>query len=82
MDPDRERRVVAAIDRTERTLWARGYTAAQAAAAVKTARKWAQGIAAQLSPEIKDQAFEELLNKRLATAANWLERTREGVAGG
>ncbi len=82
MDPEREARIVAAIHNTEVALWAKGYSSEQAAACVKTARKWAQGIADKVSPEIRDQTFEDLLRHRLTTAEKWIERTREGVSAG
>lgn len=82
MDPLREARIIAATHEAEVRLWGKGYTSVQAAACVKTARKWAKGIADQLSPAIRDQAYEDLLTRRLGNAERWLERTREGVAGG
>lgn len=81
MDPIREGRIIAAIADAEQTLWAKGYSVPQAAACMKTARKWASGIADQVSPEIRDQVFEDLLRRRLVNAERWLERQREGVAG-
>lgn len=69
------------IHATEVTLWAKGYTAEQAAACVKTARRWAQGIADKVSPAIRDQTFEDLLRHRLESADTWLERMREGARG-
>jgi hypothetical protein len=48
---------------------------------VKTARKWALGIADKVSPEIRDQTYEDLLRHRLESADVWLERMREGARG-
>ncbi len=79
MDPDREVRIARAIFDTERALCARGYTTQQSAAAVKTARKWAWGIAQQLSPQIRDEGYEDLLRRRLDTAYVWIDRSREGM---
>lgn len=79
MDPDREVRVARTLFAAEQALCARGYSAPQAAAAVKTARKWAWGVAQHLSPQIRDQGFEDLLGRRLATADVWIERTRAGM---
>lgn len=79
MEPDREVRVARALFDAERALCARGYTTQQAAAAVKTARKWAWGIAQQLSPQIRDQGFEDLLRRRLDTADVWIDRSREAM---
>lgn len=78
MDDAQERRIERALRDTERALVARGYSARQAQAAVKTARKWAWGIAQKLEPQIRDQGFENLLLSRLGTADVWIERTREG----
>lgn len=79
MEADREQRIARALYDAEVGLCARGYTAAQAAAAVRTARAWAWGIARVVSPAIRDQAFEDLLGRRLRTAAVWIERSRAGV---
>ena len=80
MTPEREQRIARALLSAEQALCARGYSAGQARAAVKTARTWAWGVARQLSPQIRDQGFEDLLMRRLGTADVWIERTREGMA--
>lgn len=55
-------------------LEAKGYTPAQARAAVKRARRAAQEIAGRLPADIRERAYAALLEQELAQAEQWIAR--------